>query len=545
MSCYGMNHKGIGGGLVGALKIFILSCLLLGCNGAAPLEERVIGAGVIPLRLPEGLGPLQRPAVEFNHPKHAEALKQQGCEACHPKGEDGGMSPKLGRLEDGADSTALMELYHERCLGCHSERAAQKQPSGPQACGECHQQRREPRPTWERSSFDYELHERHVKVTEETEGKCGTCHTTYDEQKREMVYKEGAAGGAGDYHGAKDPETRAALRKVAHLTCIGCHLTKETKGLESGPTGCEGCHGPKAAKPAKEAGKKTRTAAKIVDNQPEWSWIHAPGARSATVAFDHKGHEGQVKFCSTCHHQTVRACKDCHTLTGDKQGGGITLAQAYHSPGARQSCVGCHRQELQKKDCAGCHGQIRTASSESSCKTCHGGPLPVQREGKMVLPASMPAVYPAVPELAELPASSDAFPDEVLIDDLVDKYQESKFPHRKIVAHMDQAARKSKLARRFHGRTETLCAGCHHHSPVGVRPPPCKSCHLNRAHATRDMPSLKVAFHRQCLGCHQQMGLKQTGCTDCHAKRGSGPRTNSLPRKPKAATPEAAREVTP
>ncbi len=544
MSCCGMYLKQIRGGQAGALSVLAMGCLVLamgclvfaaGCNGSTPLEERMIGAGIIPLRLPDTLGPLQRPVVEFDHPKHTAALKQKGCTACHLEDQDGKLSAKMGRLEDGADRTALMELYHQRCLGCHTEQAQQKQPTGPLACGECHRQQGKASSSWEPSTFDYALHDRHIKATKETADTCGTCHTTYDEQKKEMVYQEGVAGGAGDYHGAKDAPTRAALRKVAHQTCIGCHLKNEQKSLDSGPTGCEGCH---AQRKEKEA-PKTKVIAKIVSNQPEWSWIHAPGATSALVAFDHKGHAQEAPFCSTCHHQTVRACKDCHTLTGDKKGGGVTLEMAYHAPGATQSCVGCHSKVLQQQDCAGCHAQIRSSASDSSCKTCHGGPMPVHREGKITLPTSMPGVYPIMPELAELPAASEAFPEEVIIDGLVDKYQASKFPHRKIVARLDQAARKSTLASRFHGSAEVLCSGCHHHSPVGERPPPCKSCHLDQAHSTKDKPSLKVAYHRQCLGCHQQMKLPQTGCTDCHAKADKRPMANTRDKRP-----EAAREVT-
>jgi hypothetical protein len=62
-----------------------------------------------------------------------------------------------------------------------------------------------------------------------------------------------------------------------------------------------------------------------------------------------------------------------------------------------------------------------------------------------------------------------------------------------------------------------MCVGCHHHSPAGARPPPCRSCHSQAADATRDRPGLKAAYHRQCLGCHIDMGVSKQGCTDCHA----------------------------
>jgi hypothetical protein len=70
----------------------------------------------------------------------------------------------------------------------------------------------------------------------------------------------------------------------------------------------------------------------------------------------------------------------------------------------------------------------------------------------------------------------------------------------------------------FHGSAEAMCAGCHHHSPAGERPPKCSACHGDEAAATIDKPSLKVAFHRQCVSCHQKLEIK-AGCTDCHAEK--------------------------
>ena len=44
------------------------------------------------------------------------------------------------------------------------------------------------------------------------------------------------------------------------------------------------------------------------------------------------------------------------------------------------------------------------------------------------------------------------------------------------------------------------------------RPPPCSQLpRRQRRQPPRTSPALKAAYHRQCLGCHQQMGLKETG----------------------------------
>ena len=143
---------------------------------------------------------------------------------------------------------------------------------------------------------------------------------------------------------------------------------------------------------------------------------------------------------------------------------------------------------------------------------CHSGPQP----GSQALET---APTPADLRLDPLPIPSDAFPEKVVIEGLVDRYEASNLPHAKIVRKLDEITRKSTLAGRFHADTETLCSGCHHHSPVGTRPPPCRACHSEVAYATEDRPGLKVAYHRQCVGCHIAMNNPKQGCTDCHAAR--------------------------
>ena len=58
------------------------------------------------------------------------------------------------------------------------------------------------------------------------------------------------------------------------------------------------------------------------------------------------------------------------------------------------------------------------------------------------------------------------------------------------------------------------CATCHHHSEPD-QTPPCKECHGVRL----DIPSLKDAYHRQCMACHREMDMGPTGCGECHAKK--------------------------
>ncbi|MBW1880774.1 MAG: cytochrome c class III, partial [Deltaproteobacteria bacterium] len=207
--------------------------------------------------------------------------------------------------------------------------------------------------------------------------------------------------------------------------------------------------------------------------------------------------------CTTCHHQTTKACSECHTVLASEEGDGVNLETAHHDTGSDRSCVGCHQREALEPDCAGCHATLPRPPSESTCAVCHTGP---------------PGESAARPELAPLPPTSDDdFPDVIVIELLAADYEASEMPHAKIVEHLDALVRDSELAAAFHPTTEVLCSGCHHHSPVGERPPGCGSCHDLESHPTEDQPSLKAAYHRQCLGCHEEMGLEQVGCTDCHA----------------------------
>jgi predicted CXXCH cytochrome family protein len=151
--------------------------------------------------------------------------------------------------------------------------------------------------------------------------------------------------------------------------------------------------------------------------------------------------------------------------------------------------------------------------SKRSCSVCHNGPLPRGPE------ATRSRAFPAEVTLAPLPKTSDDFPATVLIKRLAREYKPSLLPHLKMVLKLDAIVRKSRLARQFHGVTEVTCAACHHRSPVSKRPASCASCHGPRAHRTRDQPGLKAAYHRQCIGCHQRMGIKEQGCTDCHEER--------------------------
>jgi hypothetical protein len=332
----------------------------------------------------------------------------------------------------------------------------------------------------------------------------------YDEVAEKLRYEKGKEEACRGCHGGEDVEKTPSLANASHRQCIACHLDRARNQLDGGPVECVGCHD--AAKIGGIA--QLENIPRLVRGQTDSLWVKAPGTTSALVAFNHSSHEPQQEFCTTCHHKRLRSCSECHGLTSAEDGGGVTLERAHHMEASEFSCIGCHRRLTEKADCAGCHQGPNLATGERACKVCHGGPRPSLEE-----PPPLQAGFPQVAELAELPASSDDFPEKVKIDVLSDEYEASDMPHMKIVAKLDAPIRSSRLARQFHGTIDTTCAGCHHHSPVGERPPRCRACHGESAAATLDKPDLKVAYHRQCIGCHIAMNIDKQGCTDCHASK--------------------------
>jgi len=471
-------------------------------DAPAPAAQRTIDASVIVLRLPAELGVLERPAVEFHHGAHVAALEQEGCAACHARDGEGRLIPALERAPAEGDWEGLTDSYHDACMGCHKDRADQGITSGPVKCGECHVRQPASLSTRQPLAFDYSLHHRHVAAMEE---KCDRCHHVYNEQTNALEYGKGVEDACRRCHGDENDGDAPSLRHASHASCVACHLQRREKQLKAGPILCEGCHD--AASQQKIA--TLTSIPRLLRGQKDQVWIAAGDARGRAVPFDHKAHEGHAPFCTHCHRRGMGACKECHTLSGE-----LTHETAFHLPTSDDTCVGCHARESEKDGCAGCHPMPGPMPGENTCERCHSGPL----AEAVLAAAASPPPFPASPKPGPLPPASDASPETVVLDRLAEKYGPSKMPHRKIVAHLDALVRDSELAMHFHGRTETLCAGCHHHSPAGERPTACASCHGEEPGSPQDKPSLKVAYHRQCVGCHQRMGIEEQGCTDCHAE---------------------------
>jgi len=474
---------------------------------AAESSPRGIPPATVVMQFPEELGAMQRPAVEFDHAAHTETLKAEGCEKCHTI-DDKGLTPALTVVLNLSERERLIDVYHNTCMGCHEQRAVEGLKAGPVTCGECHQRRAPGEFERAAMAFDYSLHARHVRTYPE---KCDTCHHVWDEVEKKLRYSKGKEEACRACHGAVDVEKNLSLANASHRQCIACHLDRASQQLDGGPVECVGCHD--AAKLGEI--KQLEEIPRLVRGQPDSLWVKAPGATSAMVAFNHLSHEPQESFCTTCHHSRLRSCAECHDgPTAAADGGGVTLERAHHIESSDYSCAGCHRRVTSSRDCAGCHRGASLTGEQGACKVCHDGPRPSKEE----LP-TLQAGSPQVAELAELPAASDDFPEKVKIDVLANEYEASEMPHMKILAKLDAPIRASRLGRQFHGTVEAMCAGCHHHSPAGERPPRCAACHGPTAAATVDRPGLKVAYHRQCIGCHIAINIQKQGCTDCHAEK--------------------------
>lgn len=477
--------------------------------GGAWTDEpaRVLDVSTIAMEFPAQAGSMERPMVEFNHAAHARALEQDGCRACHTVG-DQGFNPRLAAIGDGGGRDRLIDAYHDTCIGCHEERRDAGMTGGPITCGECHVRRSPACTSRSEVRFDGSLHGRHALAYPDT---CDPCHHVYDEGEGKLRYEKGAEEACGACHGKHDEDRRLSLRNATHVDCVGCHLQRVEQRLEAGPVQCVGCHDGEHL----QAIKKLEAPPRLVRGQPDAAWLRTPGIQSKPVPFPHLGHEKTTDVCSDCHHSKLKPCRECHGLVVADDGGGVVLERAHHMPGSPHSCIGCHSAYASSGECAGCHIQLRPGVSERSCATCHSGP-----EGDPVLTELAAPVFEPV-KLAALPAVSDLFPETIEIGWLADRYEASRLPHAKIVTRLDTIARASRLASRFHGGVDPLCAGCHHNSPIGSRPPPCRSCHGADHDGLIDRPDLKTAYHRQCLGCHIAMAIEQQSCTACHASRES------------------------
>ena len=265
------------------------------------------------------------------------------------------------------------------------------------------------------------------------------------------------------------------------------------------------------------------------------------GSAMKPVVFNHLIHEKKVENCDTCHHTgDPVACTTCHTVEGKAEGNFITLDRAMHATNIAKrakgntpvSCVSCHEQQTkERRECAGCHKIVTPSRSQAWCATCHNvtpsmTPADLQQGIADKLPPERNEELAAETVLSHKPvknlAPTDA-PYKVTIDAITETYEPAVFSHRRHLSSLMERIKDDKLAQAFHNQPEILCSTCHHRSPLSATPPKCASCHtkdIDPAHPQR--PSLKAAYHLQCMGCHQGMNVgrpRNTDCTTCHKAR--------------------------
>lgn len=485
----------------------------------------------------------------------------RGCHNAHPRPafrEPLRMDKALHALHIASENVTTPEVWLEAF-------AEAGRPLPETNCGACH--------------HSYDAQQRELVWLPGQEQACSVCHAA----------RAGGNAAAQVPGAPPLPPTTPALKDAMHGTCVLCHtgMTYEARaaamealadkadrkdkgdkkrgkpeskarGQEqalqafpdlTGPDTCAGCHSLATRKDWVQPDAKTP---RLLRGQPDVTVILpvaevrkgegkialAPGMQP--VLFNHEAHEAATDSCSVCHHVRIDqgGCTSCHTVPGAPEGGNLPLASAMHAPGAPQSCVGCHQSQVASRpECAGCHGVIKPMNN-SSCAVCHTAVPGLSLQGS----DGKPAPAPAPDELAELaqnalaarpdrvlPLEPEAVPEKVLIDALSNEYQPATFPHRAVYKKLFEGMQGSSLASAFHTSPQSTCAACHHKSPVeDLRTPPsCASCHAKdeRGAEATGRPSLKLAYHEQCMSCHARMDIKPaaTDCAACHASRDAKP----------------------
>ncbi len=499
-------------------------------------------------------GKLELPPVIFHHDKHTEALakEKKSCDACHLM-ENGKLSLAYMRTK-ATKPSAIKDIYHTNCIGCHQQDVAAGKKSGPLDgfCRDCHNAK--PTPAGQLDAWlGKTLHYRHLAskdIPADTTDKdnCGVCHHEYDQQKKKLFYAKGKEGSCRYCHLEKAKDNVKSFQQAAHEQCVLCHFDLAKKKVkENVPVQCAGCHG--AAAQAEVAKRNKEVVAKLPNQELPRLKRGQPDAVLITydvkngeeklakkegvgpVPFDHKAHEKYSDSCRVCHHASMDSCGKCHTLGGDKKGDFVTFEQSMHLKSSNYSCMGCHGTKQLDKNCAGCHRTIvETGQPEkAACKLCHlptetqGQLAGLTKEAKTALAESMlkgrnmnPGTY-----------SVNDIPEKVVIKELSDKYQPVELKHRDHVLALMKGMKDNKLAQYFHNDPGTTCQGCHHHSPLSKTPPTCASCHPKQVGKAgfdpreANRPGLLAAQHGQCMSCHKDMKVKPvaTACIECHKEK--------------------------
>lgn len=143
-------------------------------------------------------------------------------------------------------------------------------------------------------------------------------------------------------------------------------------------------------------------------------------------------------------------------------------------------------------------GQDETGAHEN-CQVCHRCENPTALD-----PCLITCPRHGAPPMGAVGSTSGE--ELVVLDELVSLYEPVVFLHG------------------FHASMAALsggCTVCHHYSEPGGKIPPCRECHDEAVGADNiHQPTLKGAYHRQCLNCHREWS-HEAKCTVCHETRES------------------------
>jgi len=209
----------------------VCCCLTMNACSEGGAAERTARADIVTINGMNIFADLERPPVQFPHDKHTDALAAQAenCAKCHMLQEDGYLSPMFMRLENDGKQE-VMDIYHEHCIACHEEKAAENAATGPLSCGDCHRSEFKYIASQKPFGMDKSLHARHVKANED---KCENCHHVYDEKEKKLIYKKGTESSCRDCHRQTVVNDVTTFKQAAHRSCIKCHTEKA-----AAQTGC-------------------------------------------------------------------------------------------------------------------------------------------------------------------------------------------------------------------------------------------------------------------------------------------------------------------
>lgn len=146
-----------------------------------------------------------------------------------------------------------------------------------------------------------------------------------------------------------------------------------------------------------------------------------------------------------------------------------------------------------------CRSEAQTGQSQNDwkCESCH-----ICKKPSFANPCLRPC--PRHFGKNQQAMESDEGPNVITLNELEKVYEAVVFSH-KLHAHMTELG--------------DGCVSCHHYTPTDQSHPPCKECHDPKvASASLEKPGLKGAYHRQCMGCHQEWSSEQD-CEICHAMK--------------------------